>query len=73
MGGKKQSKLDSLKIVDQERKTKIKEAATYIPNPDRISIIGDGRLDFWVRNGARYNPPSRPTSKKGKDIMVKCV
>ena len=49
------------------KERKIKEAATYIPNPDRASIIGDGRLDFWVRNGARYNPPSRPTSKKGKD------
>ncbi|CAA6820235.1 MAG: Unknown protein, partial [uncultured Sulfurovum sp.] len=42
-------------------KEKLKEAATYIPNPDRISIIGDGRLDFQVRKGAGYNPPSRPT------------
>ncbi|CAA6811903.1 MAG: Unknown protein [uncultured Sulfurovum sp.] len=54
------------KVELYKKREEIKEAATYIPNPDRISIIGDGRLDFWVRNGARYNPPSRPTSKKGK-------
>ena len=52
------------------KKKEIKEAATYIPNPDRISIIGDGRLDFQVRKGAGYDPPSRPTSKKCKNKKV---
>ncbi len=28
-----------------KRKKNFKEAATYIPNSDRVSIIGDGRLD----------------------------
>ena len=51
----------------EKKREEIKEAATYIPNPDRASIIGDGRLDFQVRKGAGYNPPSRPTSKKSKN------
>ena len=52
-----------------KKKKEIKAAATYIPNPDRTSIIGDGRLDFQVRNGAGYNPPSRATAKKCKYIL----
>ena len=56
------------KIKRFVEKKESKEAATYIPNPDRISIIGDGRLDFQVRKGAGYDPPSRPTSKKLKYI-----
>ena len=53
-----------------KKKKEIKAAATYIPNPDRTSIIGDGRLDFQVRNGAGYNPPSRATAKKIKYIFI---
>ena len=39
-------------------------AATYIPTDVACSIIGDGRLDFQVRNGAGYDPPSSPTTKR---------
>ena len=43
-------------------------AATYIPTSEAGSIIGDGRLDFQVRNGAGYDPPSSPTTKRDKNI-----
>ena len=39
-------------------------AATYISTDVACSIIGDGRLDFQVRNGAGYDPPSSPTTKR---------
>ena len=45
---------------------KLKVAATYIPTDVACSIIGDGRLDFQVRNGAGYDPPSSPTTKRSK-------
>ena len=45
-------------------------AATYIPTSVACSIIGDGRLDFQVRNGAGYDPPSSPTTKRDKDTLV---
>ena len=41
-------------------------AATYISTDVACSIIGDGRLDFQVRNGAGYDPPSSPTTKRDK-------
>ena len=43
---------------------KLKVAATYISTDVAWSIIGDGRLDFQVRNGAGYDPPSSPTTKR---------
>ena len=43
---------------------KLKVAATYISTSVACSIIGDGRLDFQVRNGAGYDPPSSPTTKR---------
>ena len=43
---------------------KLKVAATYISTDVACSIIGDGRLDFQVRNGAGYDPPSSPTTKR---------
>lgn len=49
---------------------KLKVAATYIPTDVACSIIGDGRLDFQVRNGAGYDPPSSPTTKRDKDTDV---
>jgi hypothetical protein len=45
-------------------------AATYISTSVACSIIGDGRLDFQVRNGAGYDPPSSPTTKRDKDTMM---
>ena len=45
-------------------------AATYISTDVACSIIGDGRLDFQVRNGAGYDPPSSPTTKRDKDTDV---
>ena len=48
----------------------LKVAATYIPTDVACSIIGDGRLDFQVRNGAGYDPPSSPTTKRDKDTDV---
>ena len=49
---------------------KLKVAATYIPTSVACSIIGDGRLDFQVRNGAGYDPPSSPTTKRDKNILM---
>ena len=49
---------------------KLKVAATYIPTDVACSIIGDGRLDFQVRNGAGYDPPSSPTTKRSKNIAL---
>ena len=49
---------------------KLKVAATYISTDVACSIIGDGRLDFQVRNGAGYDPPSSPTTKRDKDTGV---
>ena len=49
---------------------KLKVAATYISTDVACSIIGDGRLDFQVRNGAGYDPPSNPTTKRNKDTNV---
>ena len=48
----------------------LKVAATYISTDVACSIIGDGRLDFQVRNGAGYDPPSSPTTKRDKDTDV---
>ena len=45
-------------------------AATYISTDVACSIIGDGRLDFQVRNGAGYDPPSSPTTKRSKDTVM---
>jgi hypothetical protein len=36
-------------------------AAAYVSTPERCSIISDGRLSFWVRNGARRFPLSIAT------------
>ena len=47
-------------VVDK----KLKVAATYFSTDVACSIIGDGRLDFQVRNGAGYDPPSSPTTKR---------
>lgn len=52
------------------RSYKLKVAATYISTDVACSIIGDGRLDFQVRNGAGYDPPSSPTTKRNKDTDV---
>ena len=57
-------------IVKSEDSYKLKVAATYISTDVACSIIGDGRLDFQVRNGAGYDPPSRPTTKRDKDTDV---
>ena len=51
-------------IVVLEVFDKLKVAATYISTSVACSIIGDGRLDFQVRNGAGYDPPSSPTTKR---------
>ena len=56
------------KIIGEIKKLKV--AATYIPTSVACSIIGDGRLDFQVRNGAGYDPPSSPTTKRDKDTVV---
>ena len=48
---------------------KLKVAATYISTDVACSIIGDGRLDFQVRNGAGYDPPSSPTTKRVKNTI----
>ena len=48
-------------------------AATYISTDVACSIIGDGRLDFQVRNGAGYDPPSSPTTKRTKSIVMRLV
>ncbi len=45
-------------------------AATYISTDVACSIIGDGRLDFQVRNGAGYDPPSSPTTKREMNTNV---
>ena len=58
-------------IVKKEVLVKLKVAATYISTDVACSIIGDGRLDFQVRNGAGYDPPSSPTTKRDKDTF--CV
>jgi hypothetical protein len=38
-------------------------ASTYVPTPERCSIIGDEGLDFQVRNGSGYFPLSKDTRK----------
>ena len=43
---------------------KLKVAATYVSTDVACSIIGDGRLNFQVRNGAGCDPPSSPTTKR---------
>ena len=45
-------------------------ALTYIPTDVACSIIGAGRLDFRVRNGAGYDPPASSTTKKRIDTVV---
>ena len=57
-------------LVEIEGNNKLKVAATYISTDVACSIIGDGRLDFQVRNGAGYDPPSSPTTKRYKDTDV---
>ena len=57
-------------IVKKEVFKKLNVAATYISTDVACSIIGDGRLDFQVRNGAGYDPPSSPTTKRSKDTAV---
>ena len=52
---------------------KLKVAATYVPTDVACSIIGDGRLDFQVRNGAGYDPPSSPTTKRSKSTAVRLL
>ena len=49
---------------------KLKVAATYVSTRGPGSIIGDGRLNFQVRNGAGCDPPSSPTTKRDKDTDV---
>ena len=49
---------------------KLKVAATYVSTDVACSIIGDGRLDFQVRNGAGYDPPSSPTTKRIKNTVM---
>ena len=59
-------------MIDRKKEIvkKLKVAATYISTDVACSIIGDGRLDFQVRNGAGYDPPSSPTTKRIKDTVV---
>ena len=57
-------------MIEVEVIVKLKVAATYISTDVACSIIGDGRLDFQVRNGAGYDPPSSPTTKRIKDTVV---
>ena len=45
-------------------------ALTYISTSVACSIIGDGRLDFQVRNGAGYDPPSSSTTKRSKYTVM---
>ena len=52
---------------------KLKVAATYISTDVACSIIGDGRLDFQVRNGAGYDPPSSPTTKRSKSTVMRLI
>ena len=49
---------------------KLKVAATYISTDVACSIIGDGRLNFQVRNGAGCDPPSSPTTKRSKNTLM---
>ena len=43
-------------------------APTYVPTPERCSIIGDGELNFQVRNGAGCDLSSIGTKKRGEKI-----
>ena len=45
-----------------------KVASTYLPTPERCSIIGDASLNFRVRNGAGCFPRSNDTTKRSKNI-----
>ena len=56
--------------MKKRNEEKLKVAATYIPTSVAGSIIGDERLDFQVRNGAGYDPLSRPTTKRIKYTLV---
>ena len=60
-------------IVKKEVVKKLKVAATYISTDVACSIIGDGRLDFQVRNGAGYDPPSSPTTKRSKSTVMRLI
>ena len=42
----------------------LKVASTYVPTPERCSIIGDASLNFRVRNGAGCFPRSNDTTKR---------
>ena len=53
-----------------KKKVILNVAATYFPIPDRYSIIGDGRLNLQVRNGAGCDPPSNPTTKRSKNTLM---
>ena len=50
-------------IVDNKEEI-LKVALTYVPTPVGCSIIGAGRLDFRVRNGAGYDPPASSTTER---------
>ena len=58
-------------MIDKRiKKVNLKVAATYVSTPGGCSIIGDGRLNFQVRNGAGCDPPSNPTTKRKKYIVM---
>ena len=57
---------DALKIkgVVEEKKNKKKPAASYSRTGESRTTLGDGALDFRVRNGNGYDNSSMATGKK---------
>ena len=52
------------KVASQSKKNKKKLAASYSRTGESRTTLGDGELDFCVRNGNRYFFSSMATSKK---------
>ena len=48
----------------------LRVALTYVPTPEGRSIIGAGRLNFRVRNGAGCDPPANSTTERRKSIVM---
>ena len=62
-----------IRYIKEWKKVKedsLRVALTYVPTDVACSIIGAGRLDFRVRNGAGYDPPASSTTERRINTLV---
>ena len=62
--------MESIKDGKVETERILKVAPTYVPTSVAGSIIGAGRLNFRVRNGAGCDPPASSTTEREKHTWV---